>query len=466
MFLGSQSCTVGSANCSAAGTVLTNGFTPVDRVMDKNESWKNIAPRIGFAWDPFGDYKTSIRGGYGVFHAVMEARDYQPGYSLIPPFALVSIRGTNAAGAIVTNGLQFSQIPATQSGPGVSVIQAQRLGWNRYNTQTPYMQQWNLSLQRQVGPSTVATVAYVGSHGSHFYSQRNENPPVVTPNPSYNYGVQFGSGTGTTLIENPTVSPYFGPLILGENIAWSRYKSLQLSLVRRLLKGLQSQVSYTWSKSIDTNSGSWGLDRGTVIQNPYDPEGEVGRSSFDVRHNLVFNGSYTLPFQGSQLVEGWQVSGIFTYRTGLPVNITAGIIRAFDNDGANSRPNYVPNAAGCNGDPVLPKAQRYPSTGNPIWVNTSCFELPRLGELGNTPRNSVEGPDFKNVDLAIMKAVRFGGNSLQLRWELFNAFNRVNFGVPNGAIFTGTGAVNPNAGRVSNIVGTARQMQFGVKYTF
>lgn len=465
-FMGSQSCTRGSANCSAIGTVLTDAFTPVERVYDKNASLRNFDPRLGFAWDPFSNYRTSIRGGFGIFHSIIEARDYEPGYALVPPYSLVTIRGANATGAVIGNALPFSQLPPSQSVPGIAVSQSQQLGWNRFNTKTPYMVQWNVSLQRELAAQMVTTIAYVGSRGRNNYGARNANPPIATPNADYNYGLQFGSGTGTTLIENPLVNPNFGPMILAENISFSNYKSMQLGLVRRLSNGWQSQLSYTWSKCQDTGSGSWGLDRGTNFQNPYDPDSDLGRCAFDLRHNLVVNGMYQLPFSGNQIVEGWQVSGIVNFRSGLPSNVTDGIIRAFDNQGASNRPNFVPGAAGCNGDPVLPKADRFPVGSNPRWINTACFQLPRLGELGNTPRNFVDGPNYINVDAALIKNVRAASWSVQLRAEVFNLLNRTNFNVPAAAIFAGTGAVSPTAGTITTVVGTARQFQFGMKVMF
>ena len=466
-FLGSVPCTLGTPNCSPIGTVLTNAFTPVDRVYDKNASLKNLDPRIGIAWDPTHDYKTSVRGGFGIFHSIIEARDYEPGYALVPPYSLVTVRGTNAVGATIGNALPFSQLPPASSRPGVAVSQSQQLGWNRFNTKTPYMMQWNVSVQRELAHQTVATVAYVGSAGRNNYGARDANPPVATPNPDYNFGLQFGSGTGTTLIENPLVNPNFGPVILAENISFSNYKALQLGLVRRLNNGWQSQVSYTWSKCEDTGSGSWGLDRGTNFQNPYAPDDDLGRCAFDLRHNVVVNGMYQLPFKGNAFVEGWQISGIFNFRSGLPVNVTNGIITAFDNQGSANRPNYVPNASGCNGDPVLPADKRFPTSGNPRWINTACFQLPRLGELGNTPRNFVNGPNYMNVDAALIKNVSgIGPWSVQLRAEVFNVFNRTNFNVPSAGIFAGSGAVNPTAGTFTGIVGSARQFQFGVKVQF
>ena len=114
----------------------------------------------------------------------------------------------------------------------------------------------------------------------------------------------------------------------------------------------------------------------------------------------------------------------------------------------------LPSAAGCNGNPVLPEAERFPVGSNPRWINTACFQLPRLGELGNTPRNFVDGPNYINVDAALIKNIRAASWSVQLRAEVFNLLNRTNFNVPGAAIFAGTGAVSPTAGTITGVVGT------------
>jgi hypothetical protein len=471
-FMGSVPCTVGSANCSVLGTVLTNGFTPVHNVFDKNASLRNLDPRIGFAWDPFKDHKTSVRGGYGIFHAIIEARDYEPGYALVPPYSLVNVRGVNTTGSAISNSLDFSILPPVTSTPTIQAVPTQQLGWSRFNTSTPYIQQWNLTVQREVVKNTIAMVSYVGSRGLHFVGARDVNPPRLTPDPTFNYGVRFGStGANNSLVENPLIDPAFGPLIIGENISWSKYTSFQASIVRRLTSGLQAQASYTNSICNDLGSGSWGLDRGTNFQNPYDPESDRGRCSFDLRNNVVFNAMYMLPFRGNRLVAGWQLSGIFSFRSGLPVNVSDGFIRAFDNQGNANRPNYVPDAPGCNANPVNKDIFASAVTVNPKWINTACFQLPRPGELGNTPRNFVTAPNFKNLDMSLLKTTRITEQmTIQFRAEFFNILNHTNFGVPNANLFSvsGTGVVsNPaTAGSINSTVGTSRQIQFGVKLQF
>jgi hypothetical protein len=482
-FLGSVSCSpAGTATCSPLGTVITNAFTPVNNVFDKNASLKNLDPRIGFAWDPFRDHKTSIRGGYGIFHATIEARDYEPGYALVPPYSLVNVRGINSSGSIISNGVPFSLLPPVVSTSGISAIQTQQLGWSRFNHRTPYMQQWNVTVQRELFKNTILTASYVGSHGLHFFTARDVNPPVPISNPAFHEGLQFGTATGTTLVENRLVNPFFGPMIIGENISWSKYHSFQGSVARRLTNRWHMQVSYTNSLCYDLGSGSWGLDRGTNMQNPFNPESERGRCAFDLRNNMVFNSIYQLPLSNNKVLSGWQLSGIFNYRSGLPQNVTQGVIRAFDNQGSANRPDYVPTAPGCNGSAVntdIFAAAVEAGQTKPKWINTNCFVAPRLGELGNTPRNFVTGPDYINLDAALMKSTQATEQlTVQFRAEFFNVMNHTNFNVPNGALFTGgvitgtnqtstgTTAVSGTAGQINSIVGTARQIQFGLKFVF
>src|SRR5262249_26896251 len=135
------------------------------------------------------------------------------------------------------------------------------------------------------------------------------------------------------------------------------------------------------------------------------------------------------------------LSGIFSYRSGLPQNVTQGVIRAFDNQGSANRPDYVPTAPGCNGNAIntdIFAAAVEAGQTKPKWINTNCFVAPRLGELGNTPRNFVTGPDYINLDAALMKSTQATEQlTVQFRAEFFNVLNHTNFNVPNGALFTG-----------------------------
>ncbi len=187
-----------------------------------------------------------------------------------------------------------------------------------------------------------------------------------------------------------------------------------------------------------------------------------------IRHNVVFNTLYMLPFKKNRLVQGWQLGAVETYHTGTPILVTDGIINwGFNNGTGVNRPNYV---AGCN--PV----NSSPVQGSGVfWLNTSCFALPQAGELGNLGRNAVFGPDSQELDMNVEKDTKINERfNVQFRAEFFNILNRANFRNPGGGIFSlGTpvngvpvGGPNPTAGQMTLTNTTARQIQFGVKLLF
>jgi hypothetical protein len=189
-----------------------------------------------------------------------------------------------------------------------------------------------------------------------------------------------------------------------------------------------------------------------------------GLSDFDIRHNFVFNSTWELPFAkltkgaAGALAGGWQLSTILTMRSGVPFSPVLGFDRARAlprSGGAGQLPDLVP---GCSLNPVLGGADQY--------FDPNCFALPAAGTLGNVPRNSIIGPGFGSLDLALFKNIALGASrKLQLRAEGFNITNRVNLGLPAAAVFNSSGRVS-NAGQITSIVGTARQFQFGAKVEF
>ena len=390
--------------------------TDIDEVYHQND--KNFQPRVGFAWDSFGDGKTSVRAAYAL-------QTDQPMTSVVigtttnPPLA----------------------IPLTFSGPirldnainvaGPAGLAPQSIAQDFDNA---YLQSWNLNVQREVRRNLTLLVGYFGSKGTHLISRRNLNQPIngVRPFPTLSQSSPILPGTN------------LGNITQVESGGNSSYNALWISSSQRLSRGLQFNASYTWSKSLDYNSFSTG---GIVGQNSYNLRDDRGLSDFDARHRFVFNGIYDLPFRGNAFVDGWRFAVIVQLQSGSPINIVT----------SNSTVNGIANTL-------------RPDVNGPIatigsvekWFDTSVFTaVPRFGSLG---RNVVIGPGFSNTDFSIIKNTRFGEKlRMQFRVEFFDLFNRANFGPPGNVVGT------PAFGQITSTrfptgeSGSSRQIQFAVK---
>jgi hypothetical protein len=311
----------------------------------------------------------------------------------------------------------------------------------------PYTEEYQLSIQRQVGSATLLTASYVGTQGHHLMSSLEANlgdpalclsvsqPSQVTDGitcgPGGENGVYHPIAGGTI---NGTRGP-FGPNFSSDGYfitnGKSGYNSLQLSM-RQHLSRLEFLAGYTYSKSLDNGSGY-----GEQI-NPLD-QGQWSLSSFDVRHNFVISYDYQLPFDRlggpSRLVKGWRLSGITRFATGLPVTLIETDDNSFlgtSSAGAISlpvdTPNYTPG----------PLNISDPRSGKP-YFNTSLFSPEAPGALGNARRRFFSGPGLNNWDIALLKdTIIKEGMTLQFRAELFNAFNHAQFATPDGNVNSGT----------------------------
>jgi hypothetical protein len=445
----------------------TSTFINVPHVWESNPNTKNFDPRIGLAYDVFGDHKTSLRAGFGVFHEIIKATVYQAGYVLNPPYttlAAVPIPGvcTPAYGPVTPGGNGAANLACPQQ---VSITQ----GYWYKSKNTPYMTQYNLSIQREVG-GNVVTLGYVGSQGRHLWAQHDLNAPLpYTPAAGVPAGSQCGAlacFTGGRIVTNtrPNLQGV-SFLVYFQPVGTSNYNSLQASFNHRFSRNFQTQVSYTWSKSLDQVSNSVGLEAGqgqsgTGASNPYSRAYDYGRSTFDRTHNFTANAVYVIPFRGNKFVEGWQINGVLSAVSGIPFNPVIG----FDNEGLQAqttqnaeRPDIRP---GCTyKSAVLGKPNQ--------WFDPTCFAVPTVGTPGNIGRDSLIGPGLFNLDFALFKNTKINERfNSQLRAEVFNALNHPNFGPPTTATFSQGGSINTNAGRITSTTTFQRQIQFGLKIMF
>ena len=429
-----------------------NGVTPGTPFF-KNPSLLDFAPRFGVAWNPTGDQKTSIKAGAGLFYQPLTTSYYRgTTFRVYPYFAGVDIR------TVPTFGPAIQQLLAQGTGLAVQ----KRSEFIDYDARQPYTTQYHASIQHEIGKSIVAEVGYIGSRGYNlpFYSDPNAAP------------VQYNAADGHWQVVPGSKLPYpsWGRIRTRTNVARSWYNGMTASVNRRFSNGLLFQGSYTFGNSRDTWSG--GLIGASDFENGagsatnyHHPEFELGPSSYDVRHTLVFNSVYQLPFGRSgtgaahQLIQGWQVGVVANYASGIPFTPLIGFDYAKDlsSDPNPQKPDWAP---GFNAGNAI--------AGSPDnWYNANAFVLPPAGEYGNVGRNSLRGPDLKIVDLSIFKNTPIGRQNLQFRIEIFNLFNRANFATPSSdGLFNTDGTRVSNAARITHTVSTSRQVQLGLKFVF
>ncbi len=214
-------------------------------MFQSNPSLKDWDPRLGLAYDPFSDHKTSIRAGFGMFHDPISVQSYQTGFGGAPPWGASTIVGT---GNPATNTAIYPFPPTLANAP----IPSQTVPWYYPINTTPYMIQYNLNVQREVMANTVLTVGYVGSHGIHLLTGIESNPPTPVIDSSGVY--HFSNAAG---VQNPRENPNLGYFPTLRPISTSQYNALQVSLNRRFTRNVQAQVSYTWSRCMD--DGAFGV---------------------------------------------------------------------------------------------------------------------------------------------------------------------------------------------------------------
>jgi len=412
--------------------------------------YNNVSPRVGFSWDVTGDGQTAVRGGYGLYYATNSSQNL-----------IVTVTNPPQTPRVVYQAPTFPN-PPFERASGLSIRPVQ------WDIETPSIHVWNVNLQRELGADTAVTVGYAGSRGLNLLRSNDRN--TATPTSGADGRPFFAAGlprqnTAWTTIEAKT----------SDGDSW--YTAFIVDARRRFANGWSVQGSYTWSDSEDTTQASTFFSDATNGTTSAFPEFIAGYnrgpSDFNVRHNLVANATWDLPFgrnlsgAAGALLDGWRVSAIGSYRSGYPLTVFVQNNRSRSQwqpslgpGIGRDRPNY---AAGFSADNAV--------AGNPNqWFNPQAFALQPAGTFGNVGRGALTGPDLKLMDLAFVKDIKpSAGTTLEVRVEVFNVFNRANFGVPNLVAFAGAAdgeAPLGNFGRIRNTVTSARQLQLGVRFRF
>ena len=466
-----------------------NGFVPVEHVFSGNPNVRNIDPRIGLAYDPFGDQKTSIRAGFGIFHNRVAPRTYASGYYFSPPFA-------NAFLAVfippffVPFPNAFPDCPPNCGGGGPIT---QFAGVDYQIDRAPYQMQYNFNVQRELFTKTVLTLGYVGAQGRRQFTQGDLNPSQLLPvgpggSMAFGQRIDLGPPLGPTDIANPRInsSGVYGGLDSITGTSNSGYNSLQMALNRQLARNVAGQLSYTWSHCLDNGSVSSGLEQFSFPrQYVLDTKNDFGNCSFDVRHNLAQNASIFLPFRGHRLTEGWQLFEILRASSGIPVNVLEQTDRALLGAPINSdRPDYS-GAPGCSPDHIVNQVVAAGGSKAIQWFDPACYALQPLGTIGSARRNTLMGPRTVELDLAVLKETRITESlRVQFRAEFYNVLNHPIFAVPDGTWATGvihdmsnpgisdmdpsrdTPIINPTAGQILRTALPQREIQFALRFVF
>lgn len=425
---------VDAANRAAVYNPATGGLTAVGMNgfprAGYNADLNNFGPQIGLAWSPGGHGKTVVRAAYGIHYdqsalAISEGLYFSaPYYNLNVYFPIQNLYNLSLSNPFPSN-FPFPY-PASAT------------AFER-NLRTPYIQQWNFGIQRQLGKSRVAEIDYVGSKGTRLIDSRDINQGLPSTNPN-----------------NLRPNPLFGDVDIIESNGNSIYHSLQARFEQRLSKGLSALASYTYAKSIDDASGFFTTTGDPNFpQNSYNLSAERGRSDFDIRQRLTLSYAYDLPIAtGHRWLGGWQSFGVLTFQTGQP--FTVALLSDNDNSntgfsnlgyGANNRPNVVGN----------------PSISNPgaqEWFNTKAFAVAPYGTFGNAGRDILSGPGLATVDFSVVKNTRVAERlNVQFRAEFFNLLNRTNFNLPDN--FVGS----PTFGQITSAQ-DPRRLQLALKFLF
>lgn len=469
----------------------------------------NLAPRMGFAYSPLGSGRLVVRGGFGIFYSRTAATHLGNAITL-PPNYVIGRRTDNPSFAD-----PYFPVPSADRFPTfVPPIDLADQVFDR-KLRTPYFQQYNMSVQHAIRANLLLEVAYVGGRGFNLFRNVGINQArLASPQqPIINDVLRALNLQGAVITTNTPAnaqlrSPFQGVSINNfgqrQTTAQSTYNSLQVSLTRRLSSGLQLLGSYTYAKSIDNASGGafgtgQSADSGFILGNQLDNRANRGVSDFDRTHRFVLSYLWDLPrpvwAKGSTtrrlLLSNWQVAGIVTAMSGLPIDIVdsnGGSFYLGPNNGL-SRPSWAPGATRSTAISHTPPgyffnpfafARSIVLTGQVIPSSNGTALAAETGsDLGNVGRNVLRGPHQINLDFSVIKRLPFAdAKNIEFRAEFFNLFNHVNFANPisNLNAFSSSGGridqdsgqiIKPgDFGRITSTSNNARLIQLALKFSF
>jgi len=408
---------------------------------------KNFGPRVGIAWDPWGNGKTSVRAGYAILYD-QPVSGIVTGMTTNPPFGdPLTFNGTI--------GLSNAVVTAGPAGLAPSTTFA---GFH-----DPYVQSYNFTVQHQIAQSLGIQVGYVGSKGTHLRLARNLNQPAI--------GQDIGGTNPPPVLPFPALSAS-SPIRPGANLGNiteidssgnSNYNALWVTANKRFATGLQFNASYTYSKSLDYNSLS---SQGVTLEDSTNPRLNYGPSDFDARNRFVINAIYDLPFKGNRLISGWELGAISQAQSGNPLTIV------FNNTTATGNRTLRPDASG----PIVTEQVAATGTYGIQWIpNPGVLSAPsvpganggQIFHFGNVGRNSIIGPTFVNTDFSVIKNTKITERiNSEFRVEAFDIFNHPNFGNPNLVFGTSTFGLISSTRFSTGDFGSSRQLQLALKLEF
>jgi hypothetical protein len=440
----------------AANYALVEGVLQTDPIVGNSALTTNRAkflpePRVGFAWDVWGNGKTAVRGGFGLYYGLLDTLDYR--LDQTAPFNTAQTLSN-----VPVSSLQITPGATPPSGSKISPSNVQP------DIDTPAVLNWSLRIEQQVAPHTSLTVGYIGSHSYHQILSEDMNEPVPTYLSDGSAFYPTGSKNANPALANTTswVSQGVG-----------LYNSLVVDVRRSFSNGFQFRGNYTYSKNLDDGS-AWNTsvsgNTPAFVEFPLNPKLDWGPAATDVRHVAGFNGSYELPFGPKRrflqhasrpvrfVAYGWTASAIFNVQSGFPFTPQLGYNPTGNGDTRNPvRPNWNPEF----------KGDLYPKTVQQ-YFNPAAFLPPATGTYGNVSRDPLTGPHLAQLDFSATRNAHLSERvGFQFRAEFFNILNHTNLSTPNPVVYSSaTSGVSPTAGLITSTSTTSRQIQFGAKLQF